>query len=887
MNKIYFAFVGLVCYTIGIAQPVYQSPAFSIKKDKVVQGKYEATALSPTHIVSNYQSPANLFQSATIEFKFAINGRDNEMLMGMNHQFTVVTTEGKASTPIIKFGEQLKQASPDTKYLQPNSELTIKLDFREVLKQFKEQGFYTSVNGDKIYKEDFKGVFIAGGTSPLSWDFDNLLTRKEKELKDEDGDGIYEIKLVLNKQSNEQKTDAEWTLQKDISPYPQYSSGYPIADALYNLSLEEMLKAIEKDSTFRTGKEWGGVWTRDISYSIILSMAHLQPLVAKYSLLRKVNKKKKIVQDTGTGGAWPVSTDRMIWAVAAWEIYVATGDKNWLQQAYEIVLNSVNDDELNAYDNATGLVRGESSFLDWREQTYPKWMQPADIYESENLGTNAVHFQANKVLAKMATILNHQDVATKHIAIAERIKKGINTFLWLPEKKYYGQYLYGRNYKIVSPRSEALGEALCVIFGIADEARAKEIVSHTPLTTFGIPCIYPQIPEIPPYHNNAIWPFVQTYWLWAAAKAGNETAVTESIADIYRPAAMFLTNKENMVVDNGDYNGTQVNSSIMLWSISGNISIVQKVLFGIKFEEDRLNFHPFIPKGLKGNRTLLNFKYRESMLDISMSGYGNKIVSFIVDGKPTDEHSISAATKGHHSIKIVLADNELGGTINKVNNYTTIKAPKLQLKDTVLSWNAVENAKSYIIYEDGESTRINNRSQHEFTIATNNFHEYTVTAIDSNGVASFSAEPLGLYNKSQQVEIEQTNPGAKNPYKGYSGAGFVETSTTVNTIVNVPIEVDQDGRYSIDIQYANGNGPINTENKCAIRTLNVDGLRVGAVVFPQRGYDEWSNWGFSNAVKVSLTKGKHILTISLEKENANMNEVTNAAMLDYIRITKL
>ena len=195
-------------------------------------------------------------------------------------------------------------------------------------------------------------------------------------------------------------------------------------------------------------------------------------------------------------------------------------------------------------------------------------MQPSDIYESENLGTNAVHFQANKVLAKMATILKHQDVAVKHTAIAERIKKGINTYLWLPEKKYYGQYLYGRNYKIVSPRSEALGEALCVIFGIADEARSKEIVSHTPLTRFGIPCIYPQIPEIPPYHNNAIWPFVQTYWLWAAAKAGNETAVTESIADIYRPAAMFLTNKENMVVDNGDYNGTQVNSSIMLWSLS-------------------------------------------------------------------------------------------------------------------------------------------------------------------------------------------------------------------------------------------------------------------------------------------------------------------------------
>ncbi len=29
----------------------------------------------------------------------------------------------------------------------------------------------------------------------------------------------------------------------------------------------------------------------------------------------------------------------------------------------------------------TYLMRGESSFLDWREQTYPRWMEPVDIYE--------------------------------------------------------------------------------------------------------------------------------------------------------------------------------------------------------------------------------------------------------------------------------------------------------------------------------------------------------------------------------------------------------------------------------------------------------------------------------------------------------------------------
>lgn len=121
----------------------------------------------------------------------------------------------------------------------------------------------------------------------------------------------------------------------DISDFPQYHSDYLLSDAVYNLAIDEMINAVEPDSTFRTGKEWAGVWTRDISYSIILSMAYLQPKVAKYSLLRKV-KNGRIIQDTGTGGAYPASTDRMIWSVAAWELYKVTGDKDWLRQPTQL-----------------------------------------------------------------------------------------------------------------------------------------------------------------------------------------------------------------------------------------------------------------------------------------------------------------------------------------------------------------------------------------------------------------------------------------------------------------------------------------------------------------------------------------------------------------------
>jgi len=523
-NKLIFILAFSSLINMGVAQSnqkaIWQNKTFALYADSIVQqNKFTGKVVSAIEIISNYKSPANEFLSPVISFKFSINGKDNEMKSGIDHHFNCISADGQCQTPLIAFGKQLadNRPVPDNTYLKPQTRFNIQLDMREVMKAFEKDGYYATFKGDKIYKQDFKGVYVAGNIPPLIWDFDNLVNHPELKLQDNDNDGIYETSLILNDQKNEKLTSAGWKLSKDVSAFPQYKSGYPISDALYNLALEEMHNAVEPDSTFRTGKEWAGVWTRDISYSIILSMAYLQPKVAKNSLLRKVNKNGRIIQDTGTGGAWPASTDRIIWAVAAWELYKATGDEDWLNQAYPIIKNSLEDDYMVDYDKKTGLVKGESSFLDWREQTYPKWMQPADIYESQCLGTNAVHYQANIVLSKIAARLNDKEAAAKYKQVAESIKEGINKYLWVPDKGYYGQYLYGRNSKILSPRSEALGEALSVLFGIADDEKQKLVIAKTPVMDFGIPCIYPQIPNIPPYHNNAVWPFVQTYYGLAAA----------------------------------------------------------------------------------------------------------------------------------------------------------------------------------------------------------------------------------------------------------------------------------------------------------------------------------------------------------------------------------
>jgi len=869
---------------------LYQSEAFSVYSDSVVQDSFVAKAISREEIVSNYISPG-IKKSPVVKFKFSINGADNSAPSGKDNVIVCADDSSLYQMPPVKFGQQYVDSTKvlPNDYLQKDVKVKLRVDMTDVLNSFKKKGYYQAFDGKKIYKRDFHGVFVAGNVAPLTWDWNNLYSHKELELTDSNHDGIYETTLILNPHPDENKTASSWKLSKDISAFPQYRSDDILPDALYNLALEEMQNAIEPDSTFRTGKEWAGVWTRDISYSIILSMGILQPKVAMISLKKKV-KNGKIIQDTGTGGAYPISTDREIWAVAAWEVYKVSGDKNWLQYADTIVKNSINDDLHNIYDPQTGMVKGESSFLDWREQTYPTWMQAADIYESECLGTNAVHFEANTVLSEMEAELGNKEEAKKYSDVAARIKKGMNRYLWQNDKGYFGQYLYGRNFKMLSPKSEALGEALSIYFDVADSReKQQKIVSNTPVTPYGISCIYPQIPCIPPYHNDAVWPFVESYWALASAKAGNEKSVIRAMCSVYRPAALFLTNKENFVASDGDYAGTQINSSNMLWSLSGNISLVYRILFGIHFNIDNMSFSPYVPKVFSGDRTLKNFKYRDAVLNIEVSGYGNIITAFYIDGKESSNYTVPSNLTGVHEIKIVLGNLDLPiDKINSVKDNFSPQMPTVNFRNEKISWQDTStNISKFKVIKNGNIFKT--FSDTSVMLNSTEFANYQVIAVADNEIESFASEPLLVFPEQNQqiIQLEKFAAKSNKPYQGFSGNGFIEISKIVNRKINFTINVNEDGIYILDVKYANGNGPINTENKCASRTITIDSAITATLVFPQRGKDEWSNWGWSNSLKLQLTKGLHHVSISFEDWNENMNGDINQAMLDFVRLIKI
>lgn len=700
-----------------------------------------------------------------------------------------------------------------------------------------------------------------------------------------------------------------WKRKNDLSAYPRISGGNPLMEAVYNMGLDEMVNAVEPDTTLRTGKEWAGVWTRDVSYSIILSMAALQPEASMISLLKKINKEGQIIQDTGSGGAWPISTDRMVWMLAAWEIYKVTGDKKWLEKVYPVVVNSLAKDAETVMSE-NGLVKGETSFIDWREQSYPRWMQTADISQSEAMGTNVMYAAALEAASEMASVLGKKKDALKYSLESKNLAAAIDKTFWMPDKGYYGMYTYGRDNKILNPRAETLGEALSIIYDIAPADHQKSISENNPHTKYGPAIFYPQIADIPNYHNNALWPFVASYWTLAQAKAGNEQGTLEGIGSVVRPAALFATNKENFNLDNGDI-FTELNSSNMLWSLAGNLALTNRILFGIHFEKNGLRIEPFVPKAFAGERTLSNFPYRGARLNITVSGYGDRVHSLVVNGKsyyPEKGKVIPAKLlKGDVDIRVEM-DNEPIEPM-KVNNVGNRKAPLtpitwLSFDETVnapgvpvnnlLQWNPIEYIGEYIVLRDGKEVARTRQTSYPALQEG----EWQVIGVASDGTQSFASEP----RSNRMRKVWETNGEKKtmsspevsyqpaSPVEGYMGAGFAETDKT-SSPVTVTFETKEPsmpaGEYTIAFRYANGNGPVNTENKAAIRSLYIDGKDAGTIVMPQRGVANWNDWGMTNSVRVSLAPGIHEAKIVFNPEDGNMNLDTNHAIIDSMVIEKV
>jgi len=871
--------------TLPAQSELYRSDAFVVTDSSVRQARYEAVAVSRDTIVSTYPRSAR-----EVHYKFSLNSQENEFPPGTEHTLFVRPRQGRIVTPVHVFGVRPPPPIPTPEQSASSEEgvaqVTFRLDMRPVLRRFRERGSYRPPNGPPIRADEFQGVYVIGTPEPLTWEYRTLRPGSPLQLTDPDGDSVYAVTVPIEAAYTRPLAAdgrAVWARKLELAGFPQLASEQRLLDALYRMSLEELRQLVREDGALSAGEKWPGVWTRDVSLSAILSLAVVAPDATRKSLLAKVDSSGRIIQDTGTGGSWPVSTDRMVWALAAWELYATTGDREWLRTAYDIIRRSAEADLHAAFDPGTGLFRGESSFLDWREQSYPRWMDPKDIYQGEALGTNAIHYATYRILADMARALGQPP--RRWIRIADAVRRGMNVHLWQPERGWYGQYRYGRNFPALSPRAEGLGEALSVIYGVPTAEQRARLARSAPVVAFGEPSFWPYIPDVPLYHNASIWPFVTTYWTWAAAEAGNTAGVEHGLANIYRAAALFLTNKENMVAATGHFEGTVLNSDRQLWSVAGTLATTYRLLLGMRLRPDRLTFRPMVPRAYGGERTLRGLRYRDAVLTITVRGFGDGVASARLDGRPVARAEVPASTRGEHTLEIQMNGRWPNATADVAPDRVAPATPEATLRGDTLVWAPVAGAVRYTVYRNGRPTTPTSETRAtvrpERTLA-----EYQVLAVDSAGLESFLSEPVRVVSDAA-VLVAKPSRGLEREHEGFTGGGYVPLTRERNTTVEIPVRVAAGGVYTVDVRYANGSGPVNSDSKAAVRTLLVDGAAVGVVVMPQRGTDLWTDWGYSNPLRVRLAAGAHTLTLRYTTLDENMNRLVNTALLDHVRITRL
>ncbi|HEU4778124.1 MAG TPA: esterase, partial [Telluria sp.] len=303
---------------------------------------------------------------------------------------------------------------------------------------------------------------------------------------------------------------------------PVVRSGSLAFDALFALATAEMRQDAVSQirdgnynggapvacDCFETGEKWHYVWTRDLSYAADLGLALLDPQRVRNSLEFKLSPWRagvtrpanaagsddglQIIQDTGSGGSWPVSTDRVTWAFGAEEALKTLPDaerKTFAPRALKALVTTIENDRLAAHDPADGLYTGEQSFLDWRDQSYAAWITSdiASLATSKALSTNVAHYKALTLAAMLAREQGQPALAKKYDAWALDLKRAINQRLWLQDEGMYSSLTAPHFDAAPLHKFDWLGQALAIVTGVADGERARRILASYPHGPMGAP----------------------------------------------------------------------------------------------------------------------------------------------------------------------------------------------------------------------------------------------------------------------------------------------------------------------------------------------------------------------------------------------------------------
>lgn len=601
-----------------------------------------------------------------------------------------------------------------------------------------------------------------------------------------------------------------WRMRKKSPiPMPGYSSDQPLIDALYQMSADNIADAVDKSSRFTsTNNNYSRLYC-----SIFLSLAALKPYQSMATLRSIVDKDSIIMQREGQ---WPVVSDHIGWATAAWEVYKTTGDRQWLAYCYHVIEKTLSINRQVLLDHETGLIHGagytSSRPIGVRRMT---WMGYNDLFACMSLGNNILTGNAYAILADMGEELGIDNDYKKD---AQRMKDAINQHLWNEDKGFYSSFLYGMAYHRQSPLTDNTSQAMCVLWGIADDNRAEELIASTPVSDMGVNVSYPPSNPIEPYFANSSWATTQALWNLAAAYVGNENALRRGLGALYRAQALYQSHGIHMKDVATDNLGTS----------ASNAAMILRVLMGMNFTAEGIDFSPIVPACLPGKKTFKGLNYRKAVINLTIHGTGNDVETITDNGTLLESAFVPNDIEGDHNIVITLKQS------SRSSQHVTLHHGEAVLPPTpVVTWSGDSGyidsfipGTPYRLSINGQSHALNDSV---FVLPqTDNFSELSVE-IAGKYCNGFMSKPLFHFGLTPQI-------------------AFFPDSPDGHTVITVSVATG--GDYLLDVGYR----PTGTLD---VRRVSANGHPMGTLVMASAASIDDDGLAYSNMVNIKLLKGEN------------------------------
>ncbi len=467
---------------------------------------------------------------------------------------------------------------------------------------------------------------------------------------------------------------------------PYLKTDSPVLNAAFRVAVGDIVGNIQPfhdglldkpQPCILAGLEYDTPWTRDTAINVWNGAGLLFPEASRSTLLSVLERSAGGEIRIG-GQYW----DAIIWVTGAWAYYLYTGDREMLALAFEAAQNSLAHFEATEYNPATGLFRGpacygdgvaaypdryaqtggSSSILEWPRCNPNKVSTPGVGIPMQALSTNCLYYNAYRLMDDLAREMGRpEDPAWAQKA--SRLKAAIHRRLWDPGR---GMYRYLDDEWGGCDHQEGLGNSFALLLGVAGPDQARQVLANQHITPHGIPCVWPSYARYQPdpnafgRHSGTVWPHIQGFWAEAATRAGAVDLFRHELFSLARLAARDGMFAEIYHPLSGEiYGGLQEGAPgwqwhscrRQTWSATAFLRMVLMGLVGMDFSARGITFRPTMPPGVS-QLSLRGLSYRAATLHLTVSGAGNRVVEFTLNGQKQDSAFLSAQAEGEQEILI-------------------------------------------------------------------------------------------------------------------------------------------------------------------------------------------------------------------------------------------